>query len=368
MEEMKNNIHLIVGEDDFLVESAAKKIIETSVPEELRTSAVEIIAGASDNAEGQLDSIAQCKSSVMTPPFLDPVKLTWWRGVSFLPGGGRGGKIADDVKKALESFADTITSSPLPKDQILIISATKLLKTSTFAKTIFKGAEFIEFVTEGKWEKDKAAAALMRLPEMAKQEGVSFEAGADVEFIAKVGHDTRTIFSELQKLRDFLGKEKRAVTLADIAEITSVSSSEPELWEMIGAICSRNPQQVLKLYSRFEQGNGFAIRLLNTLEKSFREMIVARDAIDNKWLSLGGVWSKKIPPEQIEALDATGVGPNTLKTAWAARKIVQNANAFSLTELRQARFRLLRLRERVVSGGSEELIISELLRISKRRT
>jgi DNA polymerase-3 subunit delta len=367
MSEIANNIHLIVGEDDFLVESAAKKIIDASVPAELRSSAVEVISGASDNAEGQLASISQCKSSVMTPPFLDPVKLTWWRGVTFLPGGGRGGKITDEVKKSLESFADSITESPLPKDQVLIITATKLLKTSVFAKTILKSAEFIEFVVEGKWEKDKAAAALMRLPEMAKEEGLTFEQGAAAEFIAKVGHDTRTIYSELQKLRVYLGKEKRAVTLADVAEITSVSSAEPELWEMVGAICSRNPQQVLKIYSRFEQSNSFAIRILNTLEKSFREMIVARDAIDNKWLSLGGVWSKKIPPEQIENLDASGVGPNTLKTAWAARRIVVNANAFTLLELRQARFRLLRLRERLVSGGSEELIIPELLRIAKKR-
>jgi DNA polymerase-3 subunit delta len=367
MPETSNNIYLIVGEDDFLVESAAKKIIDSSVPQELRSSAVEVISGVCDKADDQLSSIAECRSSVMTPPFLDPVKLTWWRGVSFLPGGGRGGKITDDVKKALESFAASVTSSPLPKEQILVISATKLLKTSVFAKTLMKEAEFIEFVSEGKWEKDKTAAALLRLPEMAKEEGLSFEAGADTEFISKVGHDTRTIYSELQKLKTFLGNENRPVTLNDVAEITSVSSSEPELWEMIGAICSRKAQEILRIFYRFDQGSGFAIRLLNTLEKSFREMIVARYAIDNKYLSMGGVWSKKIPPEQIEYLDATGVGPNTLKTAWATRKIVVNANAFSLNELRQSRFRLLRLRERLVSGGSEELIVTELLRIAKRK-
>ena len=367
MPETANNIHLIVGEDDFLVESAAKKIIESSVPAELRSSAVEVVSGNADKAEDQLASIAQCRSSVMTPPFLDPVKLTWWRGVTFLPGGGRGGKISEDVKKSLESLSEALSSSPLPSNQIFVITAVKLLKTSVFAKTLLKNAEFIEFVQEGKWEKDKAAAALLRLPELAKEEGVSFDPGADADFIAKVGYDTRTIVSELQKLRMYLGKEDRSVTLADIAEITSISSSEPELWEMIGAICSRNPRLVLKTYSQFEQSPSFAIRLLNTLEKSFREMIVVRDAIDNKWISLGGMWSKNIPPGQAENLDNVGVGPNTLKTAWAARRIVQNANAFSLNELRQARFRLLRLRERLVSGGSEDMIVTELLKIAKRR-
>ena len=99
------NIHLFVGEDSYLVEAAARRILEAAVPAELRATAVETVAGEADNAETQLASIRECAASVQTPPFLDPVKLTWWRSVTFLPGGGRGGHISDEVKSALEKFA-----------------------------------------------------------------------------------------------------------------------------------------------------------------------------------------------------------------------------------------------------------------------
>ena len=84
----KPNIHLFVGEDSYLVEAAARRVVEAAVPAELRATAVETVSGEADNMDAQLASLRECAASVQTPPFLDPVKLTWWRGVTFLPGGG----------------------------------------------------------------------------------------------------------------------------------------------------------------------------------------------------------------------------------------------------------------------------------------
>ena len=72
----KPNIHLLVGEDSYLVETAARRIIDAAVPSELRSTAVETIPGDADNMETQLSSIRACTASIQTPPFLDPVKLT----------------------------------------------------------------------------------------------------------------------------------------------------------------------------------------------------------------------------------------------------------------------------------------------------
>ena len=130
MAKESKNILLVVGDDDYAAETEAKHAIEAHVPEDYRASAVEVVAGAASNAEGQLASIRACLASVQTPPFLDPVKLTWWKDVSFFPGGGRGGRISDEVKEALERFADTLTANPLPENQFLVITATALLSTS----------------------------------------------------------------------------------------------------------------------------------------------------------------------------------------------------------------------------------------------
>ena len=129
----KPNIHVLVGEDSYLVEATARRIIDAAVPEDLRSTAVETVSGAADNMETQLASLRECIASVQTPPFLDPVKLTWWRGVTFLPGGGAGGRLAEDVKAALEKFSEDLAANPLPPNQTLLITATKLTMASIFA-------------------------------------------------------------------------------------------------------------------------------------------------------------------------------------------------------------------------------------------
>ena len=121
------NIHLIVGEDDYLVEAAARKILGAAVEPSLRATAVETIDGDAGNQEEQLAALGACRASVQTPPFLDPVKLTWWRNVTFLPGAARTGSPAADVKQALEAFAADLAAHPLPSNQVLIVSAPKLL-------------------------------------------------------------------------------------------------------------------------------------------------------------------------------------------------------------------------------------------------
>ena len=99
------NLHIIIGEDDFLVDSTAKKIIGDGVGLEVVDSA------NSGNAELQLADLREADASFSTPPFLDPRKVTWWRNVHFLPGGGKAP--AADVKSALEKFAAKLLD-PLP--------------------------------------------------------------------------------------------------------------------------------------------------------------------------------------------------------------------------------------------------------------
>ena len=137
------NIHLFVGEDSYLVDAAAHRVIEAAVPSELRATAVETVSGEAENMDAQLASLRECTASIQTPPFLDPVKLTWWRGVTFLPGGGVGGRLAEDVKAALEKFAEKLASATLPENQHFILSGPRLLKTSVFAKRLAGVAEMV---------------------------------------------------------------------------------------------------------------------------------------------------------------------------------------------------------------------------------
>lgn len=362
------NIHLFVGEDSYLVEAAARRVVEAAVPSEFRATAVETVSGEAENMDAQLASLRECAASVQTPPFLDPVKLTWWRGVTFLPGGGVGGRLSEDVKTTLDKFSESLVASPLPANQVLVITATKLLMTSVFAKRLKTIAHVVEFGGGGKG-KERMQDALLRLPDLADDEKLTFAPGADQAFLAKVGSDTRTIVSELQKMRAYLGTERNEVTAADVAAVTSVGGDEPELWAIHDAVSQRSPAALLKAVAPYEK-DGSGILIATVMEKYFREALVCRDALDRGWLDKWGRWSDKIPPSAREALDAAGFGPSTAKNAWAVKNAVRRALPFTMTELRVARYRMLAAREKLVSSDAgDALVVSELLRsISKPRT
>ena len=360
------NIHLIVGDDDYLADATAKKILEATVPAELRGSAVETIDGNAMNEESQLASLSACRASVQTPPFLDPMKLTWWRGVTFLPGGGHNGKTTEAVGNALKKFAEELAANPLPSNQTLVITATKLLKTSIFAKTFKTFAQVVEFSSPAK-NRDRQEAALARLGDLAAEEKLSFAPGADAAFIAKVGCDTRVIVSELAKMRTYLGSERDTVTRDDVAAISSVGGSEPELWEITDAIAQRNPAKLVSTLANFEGDSGFGILLSTVAEKFFRELVVYREALDKGWLTPYGTWAKNLPPQAADDLDAAGIGPTASKGPWATKRGAANARQFTLRELRLARFRMLKVREALVTSSADDATAStELLRIIAR--
>lgn len=328
------NILLAVGDDEYEAELAARNAIAEHVPQECRESAVEIVSGDASNAESQLASIRECMSSVSTPPFLDPVKLTWWKGVTFLPGGGRGGKIADNVKNALEGLAEFLAGNPLPPNQFLVVTALKLLQTSVFAKRMGAISD-VRICSTPDRSAERTAAALGRLASLAEAEHLSFSPDDARAFIAKAGSNTRTIASELAKMRTYLGEDVHEVTARDIEAITSVGGDETEIWALTDALASRNTARVLDVLKQFQGDAGWTIMISTIVERWFRELIVAK----------------------------VGGGGNDFKS----RKNAAAAAAFTLTELRLARYRMIALRERLVSSQpSDEYVELELLRTVAR--
>ena len=140
-------LHLIIGEDDFLVSQTAKKILGDA-------EGLEIIdSNLSTNAELQLRDIAAADESFSTPPFLDPFKATWWKNVKFLPQSG-GKACAEEVKAALEKLAAKFAASPMPENQKFVITATKMLAASVqdyvkLVKTVGVVAHIVIVVDKG---------------------------------------------------------------------------------------------------------------------------------------------------------------------------------------------------------------------------
>ena len=324
------NVHVIIGEDDFLVGETAKKVIGDGVGLEV------IDSMNSSNADLQLKDIREADASFSTPPFLDPKKVTWWKNVHFLPGGGKKGA-SEEVKEALEKFAKKLSESPLQENQHFILSGPHLLKTSVFAKTLATAAEMVVFAAEKPWEAAKNAA--VRVIDLAKEMGLSFAPGVAEKFVSVVGTDTRSLMSELGKMRDYLGNEKPTIDAAAVAEITSQGFGvEPVVWDVTDAIGKRDLNAALEAMRKFELENGFAVFMTGIIEKFFRQLIDVKNG------------------------KTEGMNP------YALRKNEGFLRNWSLAELRAARGRFLMLREKVVSGttSGDVLVVSTLVRVMRR--
>lgn len=324
------NVHVIIGEDDFLVGETAKKVIGDGVGLEV------IDSMNSSNADLQLKDIREADASFSTPPFLDPKKVTWWKNVHFLPGGGKKGT-SEEVKEALEKFAKKLSESPLQENQHFILSGPHLLKTSVFAKTLATAAEMVVFAAEKPWEAAKNAA--VRVIDLAKEMGLSFAPGVAEKFVSVVGTDTRSLMSELGKMRDYLGNEKPTIDAAAVAEITSQGFGvEPVVWDVTDAIGKRDLNAALEAMRKFELENGFAVFMTGIIEKFFRQLIDVKNG------------------------KTEGMNP------YALRKNEGFLRNWSLAELRAARARFLMLREKVVSGttSGDVLVVSTLVRVMRR--
>lgn len=334
-----SQIHVIIGEDDYLLSEAAKKFAGDG------TGLETIDSLNSTNAELQLRDLRAADASLMTPPFLEPRKTTWWKNVGFLPQSGRGAP-AQDVKEALEKFAKKLAASSLPENQTFILSGPRLLASSIFAKTLKGAVELIVFSAGKPWEQARNAAA--RVTEDARALGLRFEPRGAELFVSRVGTDTRSLKGELAKLRDYLGPKRHTITAEDIAAVTSQGVGvEPESWAITDALGERSLAKTLEATRRFEGESGFAILVTTVVERFLRQLAELKDA------------------EARGRLDEATAGMNP----YAVRKNTAFLANWTLPELRRARRRFFDLRERAVSssGSIDELAVIALVQICRGR-
>ncbi len=360
---MNDGLFLICGDDDYLVEAAARERIEGLVPAADRALGTEIVDGRAETGDEAQRAVDACMESVQTPGFFGSTKVTWLRDARFLTGGGRVSESAA-AKASVEKLTDWLKTGLL-EGQTLVVTAGKVLRSSVFFKTCQKQGEVSDFGGGFKnWELEKLAE--QRLDALLSKAGLDIDDAARKEFLNRVGFDTRTLVQEVEKLRLYLGGSG-LVTVNDVREITSIGR-EAEAWDLLDAFGERNAFALLGTLKRLSGQKGIGVMLAAMLEKSVRELLVLREAYDRKWVygGKGGAcgWSASLAPEAKALLGALPVNPTTLN-AWAMKKKLPHALNYTVQELRVARFRVLELRERLVSTGLPEMFLLEttLLRI-----
>lgn len=329
------NVFLIVGEDDYLVTETAKKRLGDRVGLE------EVDSVGATSADLQLGDLRRVEESVMTPPFFDPSKVTWWRNVDFLPQQGGKRAPSAEVTAALEAFAGRLARAGLPDNQRLVISGRRWKPDSPFAAAMKGFAEVVEFKTGKPWERSRQAVEWVG--ELAAEAGLAFEGDVASRFVARVGFDSRSLMNELGKLRDYLG-ERKTVSARDVEAVSSPGPGvEPAVWDVTDAVGERNAAKAVTEIRKFEGRAGFEIQVVGALERFFRQLTEYLDAM------------------------AKGRSPEGL-SSFQARKFAGFAKKWGLREAREARARFIRLRERCVSESVsvDALLYPEVVRTCTR--
>lgn len=351
-------LHLFVGTDDYLKSEGAKRVIDALVPPADRAFGLEIVDGACDRADDALAAIARTEEAARTPSFLGGAKVAWLREATFLPGAKGRAAEAQAVREAAAAFVERLAADPLPEGHHLIITTATCPKNTKLRKLAEQSGEVRECGAPVRlWDAEKVAQE--RLADQLPASGLRMAPPVRAAFAKRVGPDTRTIVSELRKLRDYIGKEGAEVVLRDVEAVTS-SSVGTEPFALAEAILARSPLAVARAVALLRADKNAAFAAAAVLLNTLNDLCAIRDALDRGWLA-GNRW--EIPAERLPARLARLNG-------WSLGKQVEAAKRYTLNELRAGRHYAVGMRFKLVDATAQDpwaIIEPTALRVVMRR-
>ena len=196
------NIYAVVGSDESEVKRVAAELATRLMPPGAGDFGMEVIDGATDNAEQAAAQIRSTIEALQTLPFFGGSKLVWLKNANFL--GDDQKARSTTVQSALEELSDLVAAN-LGPDVIFLISATEVDKRRSFYKSLVKRADMQIFdrldSSRSGWEEEATEIVRGR----AKKRDLQFDDDALDLFVLLTGGDTRQIENELEKIDIFLG-------------------------------------------------------------------------------------------------------------------------------------------------------------------
>jgi DNA polymerase-3 subunit delta len=276
-----SQIYAVVGSDESEVKRVAAELAANLTPPDAGDFGLEVIDGATDNAEQAAARIRSAIEAVQTLPFLGGSKLVWLKTANFL-GDTPVGRAAS-VQSALEELSDLINAD-LGRDVIFLISATEVDKRRSFYKSLVKRAEMQIFdrldSSRSGWEEEATEIVRHR----AQKRKLQFDDDALALFVLLTGGDTRQIENELEKIELFLGKD-REVHVDLVRELVPLSRAGV-IFELGSALAARDLELALTLVRRLLDQRESAIGiLLVAILPTIRNLLLAKDLMERHRLT-----------------------------------------------------------------------------------
>lgn len=347
-------IHAFLGTDEALVKEAAMKLSQKLAPKD-NEFGLEIVSGSADNADQAIQVIGRAIEAIQTLPFFGGDKVVWLQGVNFV-GESQTAK-AESTLAALDTLMGVLEAG-LPSDVTFIVSTGEIDKRRTFFKRLEKIAR-IEVhdkldTTKAGWEN----AVMGHVADRAEVFGMKFRGAALERFVQRVGSNTRSIDSELEKLSLFAGN--RPVTEDDVEAVTSQSHTG-FIFDIGEAIARRNLPKTLELIDfQLNRGESAIGILLASIVTKVRQLLHARDLIETHGVEPGRdytAYQTRIGNLPAHATGHLGRTKEGKVNAYGLYQSAQAARNFTLAELRGGIEACLEANLRLVTTGLDHRLV-----------
>lgn len=235
--------YLIFGEEGYLVKDYTKRLCSAVVPEESSVMNMEVFEGKDCN-------VSKMIQSGDTAPFFNDYRLVLVRGSGLF----RDGRKADTA-------ALTEAVKNIPEDCVYVFSDENVDKRNSLYKAVKKHGYCCEI----------GARDIKELSQwlMQSSDGRLNNAMAS-HMVKNIGSDMTHLSVELDKLLAYSGDKK--ITAEDI-DTACTRSPEVNIFNMVGAIGSKNAERALEIYNNMIFNGEEPIGILAMIARQFRLML-----------------------------------------------------------------------------------------------
>jgi DNA polymerase-3 subunit delta len=282
MSPASSNVVILHGNDEFLVDQTARKILGERCPQAEADGALSTIRGDVGTVDEAREAIKATLSAIQSLSMFSAQNVTWLREVTFLSGPVFK---SDEVKSSVEHLQNAIAGG-LGEEQFLLITVCgKVAKTTRFYKAVAKVAEIREFSkAEKPWEVEKEALGLLK--EALSERGITAVPDALSLMSARIGGERRLLMQEVEKMDLYLG-ERRRMERADVACMVA-AHQESHVFELSDCIGNRDLPRAMDLLARLESQGASPIAVMATLHNALREMGYLRALLAESAVRLDG--------------------------------------------------------------------------------
>ncbi|NKB23874.1 MAG: DNA polymerase III subunit delta [Kiritimatiellae bacterium] len=362
MTQQKKSIYLIFGTDEYEVSVKSRAQVNQLCPPEQHALSLDIIEARVDMVAAACEAIDRCLQALQIEGLFSDRNVVWLKDANFFSETPAGK--SKETKRSIEKLVHEIKEG-LSETHLLVISSSKIDKRSAFYKACKAIAEVSEHnVPDKSYQLEEEVRG--RVQQYFREASLKIDHSALELFIERVGTDIRQIMSEAEKLVTYMGSNTQ-IQSEDVNSIVS-AMREALSWDLADAVGRRDLKSTLHILRQLVSQQESDVGLIIGLENSIRLMLQLRECLDRGWVQVRqeGRWKKTVHWVQDqgaeELLSSLEKDPRSLHP-FRASKLIDQAQHFSLDELREWLNKIVITHEKMISTQIPSHLLLEFLLI-----